>query len=254
MTPVVLGIDTSGRWCSAALLHGETLHVRRTEVGNAHSSHLFGMVGAVLDEAGLRLVDCDVLAFGAGPGSFTGLRVACAAAQGLAFGADLRVAAVGTLDAIAHSVLAGIVRPATLLVAHDARMGEVYWSLFALDERSSRVLAGPALGTPVTLRAALAALGIAPVDVGCGNAWDVHGDAMAGLAKRVVSRAAADAADVAALGLQAWHDGRLVSPDQAHPLYVRNDVAQTTSERLARKRAASAVSGPSVATASSTMA
>ena len=240
MTPVVLGIDTSGRWCSAALLRGDASHVRRAEVGNAHSSHLLGMIDAVLGDAGLRLADCDVLAFGAGPGSFTGLRVACAAAQGLAYGADLGVAAIGTLDAIAYSVLASeIDRPSTLLVAHDARMGEVYWSLFAVDGRSSNRLAGPALGTPIRLRAALQELGMAArVDLGCGNAWDVHGAAMEGIATRVVSRAAADAADVAALGLQAWRDGKLVSPEQARPVYVRNEVAQTTLERLARKQAA----------------
>jgi tRNA threonylcarbamoyladenosine biosynthesis protein TsaB len=207
------------------------------EVGNAHSSHLLGMVEAVLDDAGRALADCDVLAFGAGPGSFTGLRVACAAAQGLAFGADLRVAAIGTLDAIGHSVLAAeSMRPKTLLVAHDARMGEVYWSLFTIEGRAMSVVAGPSLDTPDQLRIALDAFG--PVDIGGGNAWDVHGDAMAGIATRVVSRAAADAADIAALGVQAWRDGTLVSPDEAGPLYVRNDVARTTLERLALKQAA----------------
>lgn len=238
MAPVVLGIDTSGQWCSAALLRGDASYVRRAEVGNAHSSHLLAMIDAVLDEGDVRLVDCDVLAFGAGPGSFTGLRVACAAAQGLAFGADLRVAPIGTLDAIACSVLEReSVRPSTMLVAQDARIGEVYWSLFMVDAGATRVVVGPSLATPGALRAALARLGVtSPVDVGCGNAWDVYGDAMDGVATRVVPRAAADAADVAALGLQAWHDDALVSPDQAVPWYVRNEVAQTTVERLARRQ------------------
>lgn len=240
MAPVVLGIDTSGQWCSAALLLADALHVRRAEVGNAHASHLIGMIDAVLDEASLRLTDCDVLAFGAGPGSFTGLRVSCAAAQGLAFGADLCVAAIGTLDAIARSVMTGEVSPpSNLLVAHDARMGELYWSLYTVDEGSTRVVAGPSLATPSGLRTALDALGVAmPVDLGGGNAWDSHGDAMAGIAKRVVGRAAADAADIAVLGREAARDGRLLSPEHAAPLYVRNDVAQTSVERLARKQAA----------------
>jgi tRNA threonylcarbamoyladenosine biosynthesis protein TsaB len=247
MSPVVLGLDTSGPWCSAALLQAGALYVRRAEVGNAHSAHLLGMIRAVLDDAGLALGDCDVLAFGAGPGSFTGLRVACAVAQGLAFGSDLSVAAIGTLDAIAHSVLAAEpwspALASSLLIAQDARMGEVYWSLFDVHGDALRSVSGPRLCAPERLGDAIALLGRSlPVVLGGGNAWAVHGARMEGLATRVVARPAADAADVAALGLRAWHEDTLVAADQASPIYVRDDVALTIRERTERKNAIGTIS------------
>ena len=243
MSPIVLGLDTSGQWCSAALLHADALHVRRAEVGNAHSAHLLGMIEAVLAEARLALADCDLLAFGAGPGSFTGLRVACAAAQGLAFGANLPVAPIGTLDAIAHSVcMAEASGPTTVLVAQDARMGEVYWSLFDVDADGMLNVSGPHLSSPDRLHDAIEQSGRAlPLPIGCGNAWAVHGDRMDGLALRVVVRPAADAADIAALGARAWREGTLVAAEQASPLYVRNHVALTIQERMERKGALASV-------------
>ena len=104
MPPVILGIDTSSSWCSAAVVRGDDVFARRAQVGSAHSDHLLAMIDAVLEEAGLALGHCDGMAFSAGPGSFTGLRVGCAVAQGLAFGASLAVTPIGSLEAIAHSL------------------------------------------------------------------------------------------------------------------------------------------------------
>jgi tRNA threonylcarbamoyladenosine biosynthesis protein TsaB len=239
MFPVVLGIDTSGSWCSAALLRGPERYERRAEVGSAHSEHLLAMVGAVFDDAGLALADCDALAFAAGPGSFTGLRVGCAVAQGLAFGASLGVAPIGTLDAIAFS-LHPPVASQTVLVAQDARMGEIYWSLVEQTGDVLRTIVVPSLAAPARLREALAAGPL--IDLGCGNAWTMHADALSGLVPRVVVRETADAVDVAALGVVAAREGRLVPAGMASPLYVRNDVARTTAQReaLVAHRAATA--------------
>jgi tRNA threonylcarbamoyladenosine biosynthesis protein TsaB len=238
MSPVVLGIDTSGSWCSAALVRGAERCVRRAEVGNAHSDHVLAMIEAVLGEAHLTLDDCAAVAFAAGPGSFTGLRVGCAVAQGLAFGASLPVASIGTLEAIAHSV--GDFdrsRPQTLLVAQDARMGEIYWSLLQRTGDQIRTVVESSLASPGGLLSALAAE--PPVDVGCGNAWTLHGPALEGLVRRVVPRDAADALDVAELGVVAVREGRLMSPEFASPVYVRNDVARTTAQREALASAGS---------------
>jgi len=239
MLPAVLGIDTSGTWCSAALVRDGEVHARRAEVGNAHSDHLLSMIDAVLADGSLALADCAAIAFAAGPGSFTGLRVACAVTQGLAFGASLPVAAIGTLDAIAEATAAGESETAeTVLVAMDARMGEVYWSLYERACDGRLVALGPAaLATPARLRAALEARSIPlPVPLGCGNAWAACGATMDGLATRVVHRPAADAVDVATLGLRAVAEGRLIDASRAAPLYVRNDVARTTVEREADAR------------------
>lgn len=239
MPPVVLGIDTSSSWCSAALSRGSELYVRRAEVGNAHSQRILAMVDEVLGDAGIALVDCDAIAFSAGPGSFTGLRVGCAVAQGLAFGACLEVACIGTLDAIARAaaVADGWTAP-TLLAAQDARMGDVYWALFEQVDGRLVALAGPALAPPSALRDSLRALrGDRPVAIGCGNAWAVHGAAMDGLVERVDERETADAADVAALGVLATLGRHLMPADRAAPLYVRNEVARTTVQRQADRAA-----------------
>lgn len=235
MSPVVLGIDTSSSWCSAALLRGTDCFVRRAEVGNAHSERLLAMVDDVLGEAGLPLGRCDALAFSAGPGSFTGLRVACAVAQGLAFGASLRVAPIGTLEAIAHAARRGTVAlPRSILVVQDARMGEVYWALVRVTGEGQRTEVGPALAHPAALRDALASIGgERPFDVGCGNGWAIHAALLEGLVAHVVPGAMADAVDVAELGAIAVREGRLVPPESAAPVYVRNDVARTTAEREA---------------------
>lgn len=239
MSPAILGIDTSGAWCSAALLRGPESFVRRAEVGSAHSTHLLAMIDAVLADAALGLDGCAAIAFAAGPGSFTGLRVAAAVAQGLAFGADLRVAPIGTLAAIAHSTLVEACADGarSILVAQDARMGELYWARFDVVGGRLVPVAGPALAVPARLRDDLAALRGDAVDVGCGNGWVLHAAALSGAARRVVARDSADAVDVAALGLLALEAGQLVAPELAAPLYVRNDVARTTAQREAAAQA-----------------
>ena len=247
MPSPILGIDTSGSWCSVALVDGATTHARSAEVGNGHSDRLLAMVDEVLAEARLALTDCAAIAFSAGPGSFTGLRIGCAAAQGLAFGAGLRVAAIGTLEAIALASI-GDEAPdgTTVLVAQDARMGEIYWSLMTFAGGWPRVAAGPALSAPATLHEVLATHPASiQVDIACGNAWSIHRDvlsATAARATRIVDTTAADAVEVARLGLVALRDGRLVGPEDAAPVYVRNDVARTTAERaaIARSKAVAA--------------
>ena len=244
MSPIVLGIDTSGAWCSAAVSRtgdgtAAAIVARRAEVGNAHSGHVLSMVDAVLTEAGLSLSDCDAVAFAAGPGSFTGLRVACAVAQGLAYGASVPVAAVGTLDAIAHAATRDAPTARSVLVLQDARMGEVYWTL--LDATAGRLEAveGPALATPMQMRDRLrTGRAECSIDLGCGNAWTLHDDALDGLVRAVAAPRAADAVDVVALGIEAVRAGRLVSADRASPLYVRDDVARTTAQREASRAAA----------------
>src|SRR5215471_6969202 len=98
----ILALDTSTEWCSAAVGDGGQWHVREAHAGTLHSEHLLPIVRSLLADAGLALASLDGIAFGAGPGSFTGIRVGCGVAQGLAFGADLPVVAVSTLEALAQ--------------------------------------------------------------------------------------------------------------------------------------------------------
>ena len=243
--PAILAIETSGEYCSAALIDGRETVSRSARVGNAHSERVLDMVREVTAEAGVALAACDALAFGAGPGSFTGLRVACAVAQGLAFGADLPVVAVGTLLALAESLPQATRKHGlSVIVTQDARIGELYWSALRWHEGAWRIEVPASLSRAAAMRDELHLKGMPAFDLGCGNGWAAYGDALDGLAGCVVHRDAPAAVHVAHLGLLAWQSGEAVAPEQAHPHYVRDRIAQTSIERDAARRLRSALPLP----------
>ena len=233
----ILAIDTATEVCSVAVLSGDRLTELIEVVGQRHSERVLPMVDAALDKAGVSLVDVDFFAFGAGPGSFTGLRIACGVAQGLAYGKRKRVVPVGNLRALAACAFAMTNRGDLLLAAIDARMNEAYCAIYRRDEPVSEVRA-PALERPQ----ALVELAIVEkVEIVAGNAlaafsgiWphDKSWAAMADVTPSAASIARLARFD-AALGLS-------VPPEQAAPLYVRDQVALTIEER---RQAASASPG-----------
>jgi tRNA threonylcarbamoyladenosine biosynthesis protein TsaB len=134
----ILAIDTATERCSVALLINGQIIQREQETPRGHADLLLPMVDEVLRESGSRLQDLDGLAYGRGPGAFTGVRIAVGVAQGLAFGAQLPTVGVSDLAAVAQQVA----RPGDrVLVCMDARMGEVYWAQFTLAPRSVLVTA-----------------------------------------------------------------------------------------------------------------
>jgi tRNA threonylcarbamoyladenosine biosynthesis protein TsaB len=231
----LLALDAATEDCSVALFcDGEVLE-RGAASGKAHSQQLLGMVAAVLAERNLSLSQLDGIAASVGPGAFTGVRISVAVAQGLAFGANLRVAAVSTLEALAFQAFAWA--PATrapLAVAClDARMNEVYWGCFSADARHG-------------VRAATAACVAAPESVilpaapclGIGRGFAAY-PALAELPGLELHEGAASAApraqDFARLGALRFECGLDVDPAELQPLYLRNKVALTEAERRARQ-------------------
>jgi tRNA threonylcarbamoyladenosine biosynthesis protein TsaB len=230
---LVLALDTSTECCSAALMLGEgdiRLRVQITERG--HAELILPMIDDLLSEAGIRLVDLDGLAFGRGPGAFTGLRVAAGVVQGLGIGADLPVAPISSLAAVASLVTAQVSAqvPAAspgdcILVCNDARMGEVYWATYR------RAVANAA---PIELTAERVSLPelvtIAPdVRHFAGNGFARHPALRerlrdAGLQFHEGLYPRADS--IARLGALVLGDGLGVSADLALPTYVRDDVAR----------------------------
>lgn len=222
--PIILAIETSSELASCALIRGNTVSARESSGVRTHSQSILPMVQELLAEAGIALADCDAIAFGAGPGSFTGVRTACGVAQGLAYGAGLPVLAIVTLDAMALACRQQ--SGATDIVAVlDARMGEVYWAQY----HGAGVVAGPALCAPGEV-APLAAAGLLTA---CGNGMSAYPDAFAERSFAAAARAdiMPHAREVAQLAVAAFEAGKGVAAADAQPLYLRNKIAYTSAER-----------------------
>ena len=228
--PIILAIETSSELASCALLIGDTLGdtVLSRESGGVrtHSQSVLPMVQELLAEAQVRLDDVDAIAFGAGPGSFTGVRTACGVAQGLAFGAGLPVLPLVTLEAMAEACRAKNGATEVLAVL-DARMNEVYWAQYRFD-RAWQVVVAPTLSSPEAV-APQPAAGLAA----CGNGFSAYPDAFAGKDFAAGADAGVNphARDLAAIGVAALAAGQGVPAAQAQPLYLRNKVAYTSAER-----------------------
>jgi tRNA threonylcarbamoyladenosine biosynthesis protein TsaB len=187
------------------------------------------MMDALLSEAGVSLGQLDALAFGRGPGAFTGVRIAAGVIQGIAFGADLPVVPVSTLAALAqHGLDAGAAR---VLAALDARMDEVYWGAFEADAEGLAVAAGPEL---------VIAPDAVPVPEGgdwggVGAGWGAYGDLLrARLGDHVNAvdpDVYPDAAQVARIAVRDFAAGLAVSAEQALPVYLRDKVAEKPGVR-----------------------
>jgi tRNA threonylcarbamoyladenosine biosynthesis protein TsaB len=220
----LLAIDTSGESCSASLLTGESVVQRLSLEPRRHGALILGMAEALLAEAGIGLTELDCLAFGRGPGSFTGVRIAVAVVQGLAFGSDLPVVPVSTLACLAqgHHRRAGVRRS---LAALDARMGEVYWGAYVLDDEGLMRLSGRE-----TVQSADHVV-IPPGGGwhGVGTGWAAYGDTLtrrfAGRLETVEAGAFCESRDVATLAATGFRDGLAVSADKALPIYLRDRVA-----------------------------
>ncbi len=224
----VIAVETSTEYCSVALWQDGAVLDRCELVGQKHSEVLIPMLDALLAEAGTKLADMDGIAFGKGPGSFTGVRIACGATQGLALGADLPVAGICTLEALAEA--SG--KP-QVIAALDARMGEIYHAAYQRHGDAWTTISEPCLCKPED---APAASGTGWYGVGSGFAAHVEklGERYAGQLQGVDGAAVPQAAAVAALGAARFAQGLGVDAALALPLYLRDKVALKTSEREAR--------------------
>jgi tRNA threonylcarbamoyladenosine biosynthesis protein TsaB len=224
---------------SGAAGEGRRILERCEAAGPRTSQRLLPLVQELVAEAGIALRDIGLIGFGAGPGAFTGLRAACAAAQGLAWGLGVGVVPVNTLLAVAASVDG----PGITLVANDARMGELYWAVAAPLGAGDWALQGAShVEAPAQAAAAwVAGFGAQPAQLTlCGSAWAEHAAALAAAlpqgwsAALQAARPAAPAARaVARLARAAQARGAAVEAARAQPLYVRDKVALTTTERAA---------------------
>lgn len=221
----LLALDTSTEYLSLALWHDGELHVRELLAGQKHSELVLPLLGELLAEAGWKLPELDGIAFGMGPGSFTGLRIGCGVTQGLAFGAGLPVTGICTLLALAEQSGANKV-----VACLDARMQETYHAAYEKTPEGWREVHPPGLYPPGQVPA-LAGDGWC----GIGSGWDSFGTVLetvyGGQMAQVVRGAFPLARDMAALAAPVFARGEGLAAHQAAPLYVRNKVALTIAER-----------------------
>ena len=226
--PSVLAIDTATEVCSVALLHRDSLTELIEQVGSRHSERVLPMIDTLLSNARLQLSDIDLFAFGAGPGSFTGLRIACGVAQGLAYGSQKRVAPIGNLRALAAGVFESVDQGDRLLAAIDARMQQGYCAIYQRDSAISEIRT-PSLESPQSLPRLAAE---AHVDIVAGNALTAFADVWPQEEKwSMLPLASPTAGTFARLARLDAERGLDVSPAEAIPIYVRDQVALTIEQR-----------------------
>lgn len=216
----LLALDTATEACSVALLHDGKVLSHYEVIPRLHAQRLLPMIKALLAEAGIGLNALDAIAFGRGPGAFTGVRIAVGVVQGLAFGLDRPVLPVSNLAVLAQRAFREH-NARQVAAAIDARMDEVYWGCYHEVAGEMRLLGAEAVMPPE--RAAL------PVDAsgewfGSGTGW--------GYAERIAVKPVAmdagllpHALDLLTLATCAWQRGEAIVADEAQPVYLRDQVA-----------------------------
>jgi tRNA threonylcarbamoyladenosine biosynthesis protein TsaB len=221
----LLALDTSTEYLSLAVWRDDVVSTREVRAEQQHTQLILPLLRELLDESGLRLPDLDAVAFGEGPGSFTGLRIGCGVAQGLAFGAGLPVVGVNTLLALAQQAPGE-----RAIVCLDARMGEVYHAAYVKTNGDWQEVYAAGLYAPDA----------APCVegggwYGIGNGWAAYADPLIQRYSDAVSAVIADvyphARDIAHLAAMQLKQHGARPAREASPVYVRNKVALKTSER-----------------------
>ena len=228
----ILAIETATEACSAALLLNGDIVEQYQFAPRQHTKLILPMMDDLLNQADITLSQLDALAFGRGPGAFTGVRIAAAVIQGAAFGADLPVVPVSTLAALAQQGLDESDDP-FVFSALDARMDEVYWGVYQRGESGlaeSMIKEMVVAASQVKIPKQLAGQGM-----GMGMAWQRYHDELFQRMGTRISRIEAQrypkAAEVARLAVKAFELNQAVPAEQAIPLYLRDNVAKKKSER-----------------------
>ncbi len=220
----ILALDTSTDACSAALRRGDKLDSRYQLLPRKHNHLLFAMLAELLPE-GAQEAGIDLLAYGQGPGSFTGLRIAASAVQGLAYTLDLPVAGVSTLACLAQGALRrGVVADSDeLLVMLDARINEVYWGRYRFDGGLATACGPDQVSAPNALPADLFTAGAIALGSGL-----VYFDALpAGLREAISTQVPdqwPDSVDLIPLAERLASNDELVPAQAVQPVYLRNEI------------------------------
>lgn len=235
----ILSIDTSGTCCSVALGIDNKRLVRRTDTPREHVRLVLPMVDEILAEAAIKLSALDAIAFTRGPGSFTGLRIGFGVVQGLAFGADLPVIALSSLQVMAQKAIQqeSIASNSILVPAIDARMDELYWGAYKQVKGFASPLApdglcpqqeiplpsfdGPSSDTPL---------------IAIGDGWQYQPQLRRGdevfKPCAIFQDIGPDAEDILTLAFAALQQGQENAIENIEPVYLRNTISWKKRQRL----------------------
>jgi tRNA threonylcarbamoyladenosine biosynthesis protein TsaB len=224
----LLAVETATEACSAALIIDGDIAEQFCITTNGHSKLILPMIDSLLAEANLQPSDLDGLAFGCGPGSFTGVRIATGIVQGIAFALDLPVVPVSNLAAVAQDFFDH--NPENLaFVAMDARMNEIYWGVYQRNADGYAELIGKETVLPASEIEFPNVSG-----VGIGSGWKIYNQELTHLSHRIIRYEVDNlprARAVARLGVEGFKQGLAVSVEHAMPVYLRDKVAKKESER-----------------------
>jgi tRNA threonylcarbamoyladenosine biosynthesis protein TsaB len=223
MSLKILAIDLTTEACSAALFHGGDIQARFQWAPRQHSQLILPMLESLLNEAGLKPKDLDAMALCRGPGSFTGCRIGASIVQAIAFAVDIPVVLVSSLQCLAQGAYREF-QAQHVLAAIDARMHEIYWASYQLDEEGIMAeVDAEQLSDPKQVQTSLSSEWI-----GVGSAWDTYSDILTSNAKCLlqqwVPQRYPKAYDVAFLAAHAFRKGEFVSAEKALPVYLREQV------------------------------
>lgn len=222
----ILTLETSTEFCSVALQIDASIISNEVIAGHRHSEILLPMIQELLAEAELSLQQLDGIAFGSGPGAFTGLRIACGVAQGLAYATNLPVVAISTLEAVAEKIAQD-----NVIVALDARMGEIYHAAYQrMSGHDWRIISKPALCLPQQ------APSISDTGWhGGGSGFDSYRETLSvhyrDNLQQIHDGLHPHAQQIAKLALAKFHENTVLDPALAAPVYIRNKVALKENER-----------------------
>lgn len=229
----ILALDSSTDACSVALMHNNQVTSLFEIAAKSHTQRLLPMVDEVLQKAGCEKRQLDAIAFGRGPGSFTGLRICLGVVQGLAFGLNLPVIPVSTLAAMVEGFRRDNSLPdrTPILAALDARMNEVYWGLFESDKDAPVAITSEFVMSPAEVADQPAVQQYLSSIIGVGAGWhypELHGLPVAQIQQEFYPQAQ----DIVRLAAKLMAEGKSVSAMQAQPVYLRDQVSWQKRQRI----------------------
>ncbi len=251
--PTILAIDTSTDACSVALMSDKQTIIESSVIAaREHTQRILPMVASLLNDQGIALKNVDAIAFGCGPGSFTGLRICISIAQGLAYGADIPLIPVSNLQTMAQAAIRlhsadqlsnnEIDANACIIPVFDARMGEVYCAAYQVIKKPNHIFLNPIINemvcSPEDCQQAISRLNSSKI-YPAGSGWQYDLLNKIELGQEVITQlnkpVYSNAVDIAVLAWQDYQLGKTIKPIDAEPTYLRNEVSWKKRARIRKK-------------------